>query len=321
MTIPRVSILLPVRNEGKYISKTVNSLLEQDYPDEMFEIVIADGNSNDNTKDELEKLKKQFKLIRVINNPGITMPKGFNLAFSATTSDFILMYGGHSIIPKNYISKSVENIIKYNADCSGGILNTTGEGFWGKIIASTLSSRFGVGNVSFRVQNAKPGYVNSVPYGCYKRTVFEKLGLLDEELARNQDDEFNFRIIQAGMKIWQDSSLVINYYCRSTLRKLFKQYFEYGLYKVRVIQKRNQIISLRHLVPSLFFISLLIPYFSFYSFVAYFYTSLFFSIKIGKFNIIKWFACQISFFVIHFSYGIGFLYGLFRFKSLWSKDE
>jgi len=321
LTIPRVSILLPVRNEGKYISKTVNSLLEQDYPDEMFEIVIADGNSDDNTKDELEKLKKQFKPIKVINNPGLTMPKGFNLAFSATTSDFILMYGGHSIIPKNYISKSVENIIKNNVDCSGGVLNTTGEGFWGKIIASTLSSRFGVGNVSFRVQNAKTGYVNSVPYGCYKRIVFEKLGLLDEELIRNQDDEFNFRIIQSGMRIWQDSSLVINYFCRSTLSKLFKQYFEYGLYKVRVIQKRNQVISFRHLIPSIFLISLLIPYFSFYSLIAYFTTSLYFSIKIGRFNIIKWFPYQISFFVIHLSYGIGFLYGLFRFKSFWKKNE
>ena len=321
MTNSRVSILLPIRNEAKFISKTIHSIFQQDYPNEMLEIIIADGNSDDGTKKELDKLKKQYNSLKVIDNPELTMPKGFNLALSASTSEFILMLGGHSIIPKNYISKSVENIIINNADCSGGVLNTIGEGFWGKIIASTISSIFGVGNVSFRVQNAKPGYVNSVPYGCYKRTVFEKLGLLDEELKRNQDDEFNFRIIQAGMKIWQDSSLVINYYCRSTLRKLFKQYFEYGLYKVRVIQKRNQIISLRHLVPSLFFISLLIPYFSFYSFIAYFNTSLFFSIKIGKFNIFKWFACQISFFVIHFSYGIGFLYGLFRFKSLWSKDE
>ena len=321
MTNSRVSILLPIRNEAKFISKTIHSIFQQDYPNEMLEIIIADGDSDDGTKKELDKLKKQYNSLKVIDNPELTMPKGFNLALSASTSEFILMLGGHSIIPKNYISKSVENIIINNADCSGGVLNTIGEGFWGKIIASTISSIFGVGNVSFRVQNAKPGYVNSVPYGCYKRTVFEKLGLLDEELKRNQDDEFNFRIIQAGMKIWQDSSLVINYYCRSTLRKLFKQYFEYGLYKVRVIQKRNQIISLRHLVPSLFFISLLIPYFSFYSFIAYFNTSLFFSIKIGKFNIFKWFACQISFFVIHFSYGIGFLYGLFRFKSFWSKDE
>ncbi len=321
MTNSRVSILLPIRNEAKFISKTIHSIFQQDYPNEMLEIIIADGNSDDGTKKELDKLKKQYNSLKVIDNPELTMPKGFNLALSASTSEFILMLGGHSIIPKNYISKSVENIIINNADCSGGVLNTIGEGFWGKIIASTISSIFGVGNVSFRVQNAKPGYVNSVPYGCYKRIVFEKLGLLDEELKRNQDDEFNFRIIQAGMKIWQDSSLVINYYCRSTLRKLFKQYFEYGLYKVRVIQKRNQIISLRHLVPTIFFISLLIPYFSFYSLIAYFNTSLFFSIKIGKFNIFKWFACQISFFVIHFSYGIGFLYGLFRFKSLWSKDE
>ena len=321
MTNSRVSILLPIRNEAKFISKTIHSIFQQDYPNEMLEIIIADGDSDDGTKKELDKLKKQYNSLKVIDNPELTMPKGFNLALSASTSEFILMLGGHSIMPKNYISKSVENIIINNADCSGGVLNTIGEGFWGKIIASTISSIFGVGNVSFRVQNAKPGYVNSVPYGCYKRTVFEKLGLLDEELVRNQDDEFNFRIIQAGMKIWQDSSLVINYYCRSTLRKLFKQYFEYGLYKVRVIQKRNQIISLRHLVPTIFFISLLIPYFSFYSFIAYFNTSLFFSIKIGKFNIFKWFACQISFFVIHFSYGIGFLYGLFRFKSFWSKDE
>jgi len=321
LTIPKVSILLPIRNEVKYITKTVESLFEQDYPYEMLEIVIADGNSDDGTKDELEKLKKHYKLLKVVNNPGLTMPKGFNLAFSASKSEFIFMFGGHSIIPKNYISQSVENINRNNVECSGGILNAIGEGFWGKIIALTISSMFGVGNVSFRVQNAKSGHVNSVPYGCYKRNVFEKLGLLDEELIRNQDDEFNFRIVQAGMKIWQDSTLVINYFCRSTLSKLFKQYFEYGLYKVRVIQKRKQIISLRHLIPTLFLISLLIPNISFYCLAAYFTISLFFSIKIGKFNIIKWFACQISFFVIHVSYGVGFLYGFYRFKSLWKKNE
>jgi len=285
----------------------------------MYEIVIADGDSDDGTKDELEKLKKQFKSIKVVNNPGLTMPKGFNLAFSISKSEFIIMFGGHSKIPKNYITQSIENIKKNNADCSGGVLNTIGEGFWGNIIASTSSSIFGVGNVSFRVQNAKSRYVNSVPYGCYKRTVFEKLGLLDEELVRNQDDEFNFRIIQAGMRIWQDSSLVIDYFSRSSLNKLFKQYFEYGLYKVRVIQKRKQIISLRHLIPSFFLISLLVPFFSFYSFLTYFVTSLFYSIKIGKLNILKWLPCQISFFTIHLSYGAGFLYGIIRFISFWKK--
>ncbi len=320
MNIPKVSILLPVRNEGKYISKTVKSLFEQDYPHEMLEIVIADGNSDDNTKDELKKLKKQYKSIKVVDNPGLTMPKGFNLAFSNSTSEFIIMFGGHSVIPKNYISQSINNIEKNNADCSGGVLNTIGEGFWGNIIASTTSSIFGVGNVSFRVKNIKSGYVNSVPYGCYKRTVFEKLGLLDEELIRNQDDEFNFRIIQDGMRIWQDSSLVIDYYSRSSLNKLFKQYFEYGLFKVRVIQKRRQIISLRHLIPSLFLIALFVPSFSFYIFIIYFIASLFFSIKIGKINILKWIPCQISFFIIHLSYGAGFLYGIIKFIFLWNKQ-
>ena len=191
MTIPRVSILLPIRNEGKYISKTVKSLFEQDYPKEMMEIVIADGNSDDNTKDELKNLKKQYKQIKIVSNPGLSMPKGFNRAYANSSSEFIIMLGGHSAIPKNYISQSINNIEKNNADCSGGVLNTIGDGFWGKIIASTMSSIFGVGNVSFRVKNVKSGYVNSVPYGCYKRSVFEKLGLLDEELIRNQDDEFN----------------------------------------------------------------------------------------------------------------------------------
>ena len=310
---------MPIRNEEDFIGKTLISIIEQDYPREKLELVIADGGSSDGTISEINKFKNFFFKLNIINNEHETMPKGFNLALNSSKSDIVLMLGGHSVLPKNYISKSVENLKNYNASCAGGVIQAIGDGFWGDVIAKSISSIFGVGNVSFRVKNSKSGYVDSLPFGCYKRSIFDTIGGLDEELVRNQDDEFNFRMKQSGYKIWQDSSLVTKYFCRLSLKKLFNQYLHYGLYKVRVIQKRRALISFRHIIPSLFLISLFIPSISVYIFLTYFFSGLFFSIKINKFNIIKLIACQITFFIIHLSYGLGFIIGQFKFINKWKK--
>ena len=310
---------MPIRNEEDFIGKTLISIIEQDYPREKLELVIADGGSSDGTISEINKFKNFFFKLNIINNEHETMPKGFNLALNSSKSDIILMLGGHSVLPKNYISKSVENLKNYNSSCAGGVIQAIGDGFWGDVIAKSISSVFGVGNVSFRVKNSKSGYVDSLPFGCYKRSIFDTIGGLDEELVRNQDDEFNFRMKQSGYKIWQDSSLVTKYFCRLSLKKLFNQYLHYGLYKVRVIQKRRALISFRHIMPSLFLISLFIPAISVYIFLTYFFSGLFFSIKINKFNIIKLIACQITFFIIHLSYGLGFIIGQFKFINKWKK--
>ena len=310
---------MPIRNEEDFIGKTLISIIEQDYPREKLELVIADGGSSDGTISEINKFKNFFFKLNIINNEHETMPKGFNLALNSSKSDIILMLGGHSVLPKNYISKSVENLKNYNSSCAGGVIQAIGDGFWGDVIAKSISSVFGVGNVSFRVKNSKSGYVDSLPFGCYKRSIFDTIGGLDEELVRNQDDEFNFRMNQSGYKIWQDSSLVTKYFCRLSLKKLFNQYLHYGLYKVRVIQKRRALISFRHIIPSLFLISLFIPAISVYIFLTYFFSGLFFSIKINKFNIIKLIACQITFFIIHLSYGLGFIIGQFKFINKWEK--
>ena len=310
---------MPIRNEEDFIGKTLISIIEQDYPREKLELVIADGGSSDGTISEINKFKNFFFKLNIINNEHETMPKGFNLALNSSKSDIILMLGGHSVLPKNYISKSVENLKNYNSSCAGGVIQAIGDGFWGDVIAKSISSVFGVGNVSFRVKNSKSGYVDSLPFGCYKRSIFDTIGGLDEELVRNQDDEFNFRMNQSGYKIWQDSSLVTKYFCRLSLKKLFNQYLHYGLYKVRVIQKRRALISFRHIIPSLFLISLFIPSISVYIFLTYFFSGLFFSIKINKFNIIKLIACQITFFIIHLSYGLGFIIGQFKFINKWEK--
>ncbi len=319
MTYPSVSILLPIRNEESHIGKTLRSIIIQDYPSEKLDLIIVDGDSNDKTVEEINKLKKEFINIKILHNRHKTMPKGFNLALNSSKSEIILMLGGHSVIPKNYISKSVENLKNHRADCAGGIIQAIGNGFWGDVIAKSISSVFGVGNVLFRIKNSKSNYVNSIPFGCYQRSVFDSIGALDEELVRNQDDEFNFRLIQSGYKIWQDSSLVTKYYCRQNLKKLFIQYLQYGIYKVRVIQKRRALISLRHIIPSFFLISLFIPKISIYVITVYFFLGLFFSIKINKFNIIKLIACQITFFIIHISYGLGFLFGHFKYINYWKK--
>ncbi|RMH71951.1 MAG: glycosyltransferase family 2 protein [Gemmatimonadetes bacterium] len=324
MNMPFVTVIMPIRNEEAYIEKSLGSVLAQDYPPDRMEIIIADGMSTDQTRDIIRSYQQQHSNIVLIDNPQQIVPTGFNRAVKQAKGEVIVRVDGHCEIPLNYIQTCVKQLAETKADCVGGTLNTIGETRMAKAIAAAQSSPFGVGGVSFRVGSNKGKYVDTLAFGAYHRDVFDRIGLFDEELVRNQDDEFNFRLIQAGGKIWLDPSIKSIYYSRASLRTLWKQYYQYGLYKVRVIQKRGQIPSWRHLVPVCFVVGLIVTLSGFVItqhigwlvpvVIPYVIANLITSIIIARQQWGSLFWLPLIFFVLHFSYGWGFLVGLWKWR-------
>ena len=328
-----ISIILPIRNEFIFIKKTLQSILSQVVGDKI-EILIADGMSTDETRKIIKDYQDNHANIHLIDNPERIVSTGFNRALSVAKGDIIIRVDGHSEIDQSFIQNCINTIKRVDTDCVGGSTNHIANGIIGHSIVMAQSSYFGVGGVAFRKKNEKGQFVDTLAFGAYKRDVFNKMGGYDEELVRNQDDEFNFRLIQNGGKIWLDPSIKSTYYPRNTLATLFKQYFQYGFYKIRVMQKRKGFASWRHLVPGIFVMLLilgtlflvlkgnptglmwvLIPYLS----VSFLFTlrELF---KMSK-SFISIFLLPITFFILHFSYGIGFLFGIGYFIKKWNNTE
>lgn len=322
-----VSIIMPIRNEADFIAHSLKALLEQDYPHAYMEIVIADGLSTDGTGDLVKRFAQEHAsaAIIVLENRQQFMPAGFNLALAHAQGDIIIMMGGHCIVQPNYVRHCVTSLQQSEADCVGGPITTLGNTVAAEAIALAQSSLFGVGGVSFRMEHSKAGYVDTVAFGAYRREVFDRIGNLDEELIRNQDDEFNFRLTQAGGKIWMDPTIRSTYYSRATLGKLWKQYYQYGLYKVRVIQKRGAVPSWRHLVPAAFVLSLtccaLLSVFTgsllwlALILVPYLLTNLAASLWIARNDVRTLPLLPIAFMILHVAYGLGFLWGLWRWRA------
>lgn len=328
-----VSIIIPCRNEEKYIIKCLQSIHESDYPKEFIEVLIIDGMSTDNTRILIDEYRKDKKYIKVINNIDKIVPIAMNIGIEMAKGDIIIRMDAHAQYPKEYIKKIIEWFKKADVDNIGGIIITKpgANTIIAKSIALALSLPFGVGNAIFRIGTKEPRFVETVPYGAYPKEIFEKIGLFDIELVRNQDDELNYRIIKNGGKILLDPDIYSIYYARDSLSKLWKMYFQYGYWKIKVIQKHKLPSSIRHIIPVSFIISILassiLAIFSklgLYAFLiiigTYLLASMIFSarisIKEGKEYL---FVLPIVFATLHFSYGFGFLKGIIDFIILKNK--
>ena len=328
-----ISIILPIRNEVLFINKTLLSILSQSYSGEI-EILISDAMSTDGTREIVKEFQKMNSSIILINNLEKIVSTGFNRALSIAKGNVIIRVDGHSILGNNFTQHCLNAFEKVDAVCVGGATEHVAFGFIGSSIKIAQSSIFGVGGVAFRQGLIGGEFVDTLAFGAYKREVFDQLGGYDEELVRNQDDEFNFRLIQNGGKIWLDPSIKSSYTPRNSFIGLFKQYFQYGFYKVRVMQKRRGFASWRHLVPGLFVSSILLSFFIYFLngnlfsfkliFIPYIVISLGFTV-IAFFKspnkILSVFLLPFTFFILHFSYGLGFLSGLVWFWNKWGDTE
>jgi succinoglycan biosynthesis protein ExoA len=320
--LPFVSVIMPVRNEADFIEHSLGSVLQQDYPEDRMEILVVDGNSKDGTRERIQSPR-----VKVLDNPGGIVPSALNIGLRHAAGEIIIRVDGHCILPFDYVSNCVQVLRESGADCAGGLQKAYGEGEVGKVIAIAMSSRFGVGTAYFHY-GTKPAWVDTVYLGAYRKDAFQKTGGFDEELVRNQDDEFNFRLTQAGGTIRFDPKIFAKYYVRDSISRLWKQYFEYGFYKVLVIRKRRGVSSIRQLAPSTFVLALLL------SFVLalvsgqmwimatvlgpYMLTNVCVSVFLGYQRIRTILLLPIVFGCMHISYGVGFLAGLWRFKTFQS---
>jgi succinoglycan biosynthesis protein ExoA len=330
--LPFVSVIMPVRNEEDAIRRSVSAALSQDYPYRL-EVLIVDGLSEDNTRTIAAEIALHDARVSVIDNKARLMAPGFNHGLSFARGEVILMLGGHTEIENTYVSRCVGILQEKRADCVGGVVETLCETKVGKAIALAMSSSFGVGGVNFRIGTGEEKYVDTVAFGAYTRDIIDRAGLLDERFVRNQDDEYNYRIRKLGGRILLTPDIHCRYYSRSSLGALWRQYFQYGYWKVRVTQRHPRQMRPRHFVPMLFVSALLFslglaPFSKtglwIFGLIAgsYIVANFAASISLGRKN--NWSSLlllPLAFAVLHLSYGLGFLVGLVMFWKRWGRDH
>jgi len=252
-TPPEVSVIVACRNEARHIRKFMDSVLAQQTHGIEWELLIADGMSDDGTSDLIRDYARRNPQVRPLENSGKIVSTGLNTAIRAANGEIIIRMDAHTEYQSDYIRKCVDTLRATDADNVGGPARTRAESYIGRAIAAAYHSRFSTGGGRFH-QVSFEGYVDTVTYGCWYKTTLERLGLFDETLVRNQDDELNLRLIRQGGRIWQSPRIVSWYHLRSSLSGLFRQYYQYGFWKVPVIRKHRIPASWRHLVPGCFLI-------------------------------------------------------------------
>lgn len=325
---PRVSIVVAVRNEADFIERCLVSLLRGDYPRDRMEILVVDGMSTDGTRAIVERIARQDPRVRLLDNPRKIVACGVNTGILASTGEIITWLGGHAEYAPDFISRSVEALRAHpEAWCVGGPIHTVAEGYVGRTIAAAMSTPVGVGNAMFRLAGYE-GYTDTATFASYWRWVFDKIGLFDEELVRNQDDELNLRVILAGGKIYLSPKIRSEYYPRTSLRKLARQYFQYGFWRIRTIQKHRQPATLRQIAPLCFVLAWLIllgltlawrpAAWMLATFACLYAVGLLLgALDVARRTGLKEAAlAPIVFMILHFAYGIGSLRGLVWFIFL-----
>ena len=321
----RVSVIIPVRNEARCLTRCLRSILANNFPKDGLEILVVDGMSNDGTREIAGSFKGEQTKIQIIDNPERIVPTALNRGLRQAQGDIIIRIDGHGEIAPDFIRKSVETLQKVReAGCVGGLIEPKGESLMGQVIALAQGSLFGGGGGTW-YRSRKAGFVDTVSNAAYRRSVFEKIGFFDETLVRDQDDEFNYRLRQAGYKIYYNPEIQWIYYTRRSLSQLAKQYFQYGFWKVRVLAKRPLMMRPRQFIPPLFVATILIlaagstvfrpaQFAMKFLFGMYLTSSLIAAWVLGKRMGWKFvLALPLAFGAMHLGYGLGFWAGAIYF--------
>jgi glycosyltransferase involved in cell wall biosynthesis len=246
--------MIPTLNEERYIGECVRSLLEQDYPADRMEILVVDGRSDDRTREIVEEISAASPNVRLVDNPRRITPAALNLAIDAARGEVITRIDAHCRYREDYVRLCVETLLETGADNVGGSLITHpgADTTLGHAIVHVQTSRFGMGGAQFRLAEARGGWVDTVPFGTYRRDIFDRVGRFDEDLLRNQDNEFNSRILASGGKIYLNPEIRLHYYSRPTLRGFLRMLSKNALYHWLVLRKTPGAFRLRHMAPALF---------------------------------------------------------------------
>lgn len=244
----QVSVVVPCRNEIRHIRVFLNSVFRQELGEIKMEVLVADGMSNDGTRLVLNEFKKRFAALRVLDNHEQIVSTGLNRAIREARGEIILRMDAHSLYARDYVRTCVDVLNETNADNVGGPALTQADGFLARAIAYAYQAPFARGGVKFRNPQYE-GPVDTVTYGCWRKSTLEHIGMFDEKLVRSQDYELNMRIISRGGTVWRSPRIISWYWPRASLPGLFWQYFQYGFWKVAVIRKHRRLASGRNFVP------------------------------------------------------------------------
>lgn len=321
-----LSIICPIYNEEKYIARCIESIMAQDYPKDDLEVLFVDGMSTDRTREIIASYLPQCPYLRVLDNPQKIVPYAMNKGISEAKGDIIMRIDAHTFYEPNYCSAIVKWLKELDADnvgcvCKTDVLNKTPKTL---AICEVLSNKFGVGNSTFRTGIESVKEVDTVPFGCWPKRVFEKYGRFDVRLVRNQDIEFSKRIINGGGKIYIIPDTFCTYLARETFRRLAKNNYNNGLWNILTVYYTKQMksLSLRHFIPLLFVLSLIIPtivgvfwhpawLLSAFVLLVYLLALGAVSAKLAKQKHLNFFYLLWSFITLHCSYGFGSLMCIF----------
>lgn len=253
---PYVSVLVPVRNEERYLERCLYSLASQDYPRDHFEVLVIDGGSTDRTREFAARFAAESTLaVRLLQNPRRLPAAGMNVGLEEARGDVIVRLDGHAFAAPDFLRRSVDALWDTRADCVGGVIASEGDTPAGEAIALAMSSRFGVGGASFRVGGEGPA--DTVAFGAYRREVFDRIGGFAEDIEKGEDDEFNYRLLDAGGTIMLVPGIRAGYTVRGDLPGLWRQYFGYGRAKPEVLRRHPTQARPRQFAPALFAAALL----------------------------------------------------------------
>lgn len=333
-----VSIIVPCRNEEKFIGVCLDSIAAMDYPKGRLEVVVVDGMSEDRTREIVEGYARTYPFIKLLSNPKKITPVGLNIGIAGARGDILCWMSAHNRYEKDYISRSVESLRAYSADNVGGIIVTQPreETLIGRVIVACLSHPFGVGSSYFRVHTGEPKWVDTVFGGCYRREVFERVGLFNEALVRGQDMEFNLRLKKAGGRTLLVPDIVSYYYARSDIKSFLRHNWINGVWAMLPFAYSEIMpVSWRHLIPVVFVTSLLGSAVLGFLATPFWWLCLAIIIIYGLVNLaaslhIAWRERDFRYLVflplvfgmLHVGYGLGSLWGVIRLLGLpefWQK--
>lgn len=319
--VPRVSVAVPCRNERDHILACLESLAAADRDHIELHVLVCDGMSEDGTRGIVEAFVRDHPYVHLLDNTQRTTPFALNLGLRAFPFDVGIILGAHAEVATDHLQCAVAALRRDpSSGCAGGVIENTYANDASRRIGLAMSHPFGVGNAHFRT-GTKSGYVDTVAFGAYRREVFDRIGWFDEDLDRNQDDEFNFRLTKAGYNILLDPAIRSGYVVRASFGKLYRQYEQYGLWKVFVNRKHRAVTTWRQLVPAAWVAFLVTcPFIMIFwrpaglfmaiGIVSYLLVAVFSALQAGPWSDLP--GILRAFLTLHAGYGIGYWHGIFR---------
>lgn len=324
---------MPVRNEAAYIARSLGAVLAQDYPADRLEILVVDGMSDDGTREAVLAQAAADPRVRLLDNPAGIVPPGLNVGIGQARGEIVVRVDGHCEIAPDYVRHCVAHLLAGHdgapIEAVGGPIETIGETDEAAAIALAMSSWFGVGGSAFRTIKDRPLLVETVAFPAYRRATLQRLGPFDEEMVRNQDDEYNYRLLKSGGRILLSPDIRSRYYSRGSLRSLWRQYYQYGYWKVRVMQKHPRQMRARQFAPPAFVAGLLgsaalglvfRPFRRLLGAVLALYlaANVVASLSLGREHAPRLLVIHP---ILHLSYGLGFLVGLAHFAGRFAAPD